>query len=150
MDKIILSPFVIRRRIRFGDCDPAGVIYTPRLSYLIVEAVLDFIATRLGGPAERRIMEMGILPPARSLSIEFLLPLRWDDEIDISVEVAEMRSSAIVFSITGCNGDRATAFSAVLTQVCVSSDTRKPTPIPDALRNALTANVSGKRPDQST
>ena len=69
MHRSAASHFVIRRRIRFGDCDPGGVIYTPRLSYLIVEAVLDFLASRLGGPAERRIIDMGIFPPARSLSI---------------------------------------------------------------------------------
>ena len=44
MHRSAASHFVIRRRIRFGDCDPGGVIYTPRLSYLIVEAVLDFLA----------------------------------------------------------------------------------------------------------
>lgn len=29
----------VSRTILFGDCDPAGVVYTPRFSYFAVEAI---------------------------------------------------------------------------------------------------------------
>jgi len=31
--------FIVHRKILFGDCDPAGVLYTPRIGYFVVEAV---------------------------------------------------------------------------------------------------------------
>ncbi len=129
--------YTTKRRVRFGDCDPGGVIYTPRLGYFVVEAVLDFLSDRLGGPAEKRIMEMGVLPPARALSIEFLKPLDWDAEIEIRVSVHELRTHAITYSIVGelQSGER--AFAARLTQVCISPQTRRPVHIPPALRRAL-------------
>jgi 4-hydroxybenzoyl-CoA thioesterase len=129
--------FITKRRIRFGDCDPGGVIYTPRLGYFVVEAVLDFLSERLGGPAERQILKMGVLPPARALSMEFLKPLDWDAEVDIQVAVLEIRTHAITYSIVGhlASGER--AFVAQLTQVCISPQTRRPVDIPDALREAL-------------
>lgn len=131
------TPFTIRRRVRFGDCDPGGVIYTPRLSYFVIEAVLDFLSARLGGPAERRILEMGILPPARALSIEFLAPLAWDDEITIHVSVHELRTSAISYSVVGFGPSGAKVFTAKLTQVCVSAENRRPVEMPAKLRAAL-------------
>lgn len=59
------SAFVHRRRILFGDCDPGGIMYTPRVTHFVIEASLDFLSDRLGGPAERRMFEMGVAPPAR-------------------------------------------------------------------------------------
>ena len=31
--------FISKRTILFGDCDPAGIVYTPRIGYFVVEAV---------------------------------------------------------------------------------------------------------------
>lgn len=131
------SSFVVRRRVRFGDCDPGGVIYMPRAAYFVVEAVLDFLAERLGGPAERRLFDLGILPPARAFSMEFLQPMAWDDEIDMHVRVEELRLHAMTFSVTGMNAAGDKVFVSRLTQVCVSPETRRPVEIPAALREAL-------------
>ncbi|HUP48245.1 MAG TPA: thioesterase family protein [Thermoanaerobaculia bacterium] len=129
--------FTTKRRIRFGDCDPGGVIYTPRLGYFVVEAVLDFLSERLGGPAERQILNMGVLPPARALSVEFLKPLEWDAEVEIEVGVLELRSHEITYSVVGKLMSGEKAFVARLKQVFISPETRRPVQIPDALRRAL-------------
>ncbi len=131
------KPFLVHRRVRFGDCDPGGVIYTPRLSYFVVEAILDFVSHRLGGPAEKRLMDLGIFPPARSFTLEFLSPLEWDAEIEMQVRVAEMRTHAIKFVVDGYLESGEKTFAAELTQVCVDVDDRKPVPIPNILRAAL-------------
>ncbi|WP_242108298.1 acyl-CoA thioesterase [Luteimonas aquatica] len=133
--------FMTKRRIRFGDCDPGGVIYAPRLGYFVVEAVLDFLSDRLGGPAEREIMKMGVLPPARALSIEFLSPLEWDADVEIRVSVRELRTHAIAYAVVGKLASGETAFLAELTQVCVSPETRRPVAVPEALRRALGGSV---------
>ena len=33
------SIITITRKVLFGDCDPEGIVYTPRFSYFAVEAV---------------------------------------------------------------------------------------------------------------
>ena len=33
------QPFTVRRRVRFGDCDPAGVVYTVQFSEYVVSAM---------------------------------------------------------------------------------------------------------------
>ncbi|MBX7224218.1 MAG: hypothetical protein K1Y36_30165 [Blastocatellia bacterium] len=89
--------------------DPGGIVYTPRVSDFIVEATLDFLACKLRGPAVRRIFEMGIWPPARALAI-------------------------VARKSTG-----ETAFTAQLTQVCISPETKRPVVIPEELRSALSS-----------
>ncbi len=128
--------FIIKRKVRFGDCDPGGVLYTPRIGYFVVEAILDFVSTCLGTSAERGIMDLGVLPPARSLKVDFLKPMAWDDELEIRVFLKEIRRSAFVFSVVGfVSGDK--TFSAELTQVCIDSKTKQPVEVPTKLREAL-------------
>lgn len=130
------NEFIVKRKVRFGDCDPGGVLYTPRIGYFVVEAILDFIAECFGAPAEKSIMELGVLPPARSFNVEFLKPMAWDDEIEIRVHLKEIRTSAIVFSVSGSvRTDK--VFSAELTQVCIDPETKKPVKVPIKLREVL-------------
>ena len=132
-----MSPsFVHRRRILFGDCDPGGIIYTPRVAHFVAEAGLEFLRARLGDGAERRMFAMGVAPPARALSIEFLAPMTWDDELNVEVKVKEIRTRALVVSFVGRVAAK-TVFTAEITQVFVSKDSMKPVPIPKEIKDAL-------------
>ena len=128
--------FTIIRRVRFGDCDPGGVLYTPRISYIVIEAVLDFISACFGAPAEKSIMDLGILPPARAFSVEFLKPMAWDDELEIKVQLKEIRNSAMVYTVDGfVAGDK--TFTSEITQVAISPKTMHPVDVPAKLREVL-------------
>lgn len=131
--------FTTHRTILFGDCDPAGIVYTPRISYFVIEAVHDFLTHALGAPAIRAIFAMGILPPARALNIEFLAPMAWDEEIAIQVSSTELSTSSFSFLVEGRNTEAETTFRATLTQVTVSPQSKRPVPLPQALRDALSA-----------
>lgn len=131
-------PYTATRTILFGDCDPAGVIYTPRVAYFVIEAVHEFLSHLLGGPAVRQLFALGILPPARSLSIEYLSAMVWDDVIEIEVTADEPGTTSFSFSLVAYNAtSRAATFRATLTQVCVSPEDKRPTPIPEVLERAL-------------
>lgn len=130
------SPFIVRRRVLFGDCDPGGILYTPRMAHFVVEAGLDFFRDRLGDGPERKMFDLGIAPPARALSIEFLKPITWDDELTIEVRAQEIRTHAIVLSFTGrVEGEM--VFTSEITQVCISTESLRPVPVPDSIRQAL-------------
>ena len=132
-------PFKTSRVILFGDCDPAGVIYTPRVAHFVVEAALEFLSYALEAPAAKQLFAMGILPPARALSIEFLHPMVWDQRIEIEVSVKEIRDHSFSLLLVACNTDSEMTFRATITQVCVSPETKRPVALPDALRTALQA-----------
>ena len=129
--------FTISRTILFGDCDPAGIVYTPRITYFVIEAVHDFQTHVLGAPAIREIFAMGILPPARALSIEFLAPMAWDEVINIEVSSKELATTSFTFLVEARNSSNEMTFRATLTQVSISPESKRPIPLPQALREAL-------------
>jgi acyl-CoA thioesterase FadM len=130
-------PFRTSRVILFGDCDPGGVIYSPRVAHFVVEAGLAFLSDALGGPAARRLFSMGILPPARALSIEFLHPMTWDEEIDIEVSAERVGEHSFTLLVVASNARGNLTFRGTITQVTISPETRRPVPLPLELRTAL-------------
>ncbi len=130
-------PFTTTRTILFGDCDPAGIVYTPNVAHFVVEAVHDYLAHLLGAPAIREIFAMGVLPPARALAIEYLAPMVWDDIIAIEVSCEQPKTTSFTFLLVARNALTQVVFKATFTQVCISPEDKRPIPIPDALRSVL-------------
>lgn len=129
--------FTTTRTILFGDCDPAGIVYTPRITYFTIEAVNGFLTHVLGAPAIREILAMGILPPARALSIEFLAPMSWDEVINIEVSCKELTITSFTFLVEALNSANEVTFRSTLTQVSISPESKRPVPLPQVLREAL-------------
>lgn len=136
--------FSTKRTILFGDCDPAGIIFTPRVAYFVVEAVHEFLTHILGGPGIRKIFAMGVLPPARAMSIEFFSPMVWDDVIDLDVRCEEPKNSSFSFIVTGRKASGEDTFRSTFTQVCISPDDKRPVPMPDELRQALADSLRNR------
>ncbi len=128
--------FTLKRRVRFGDCDPGGVLYTPNIGFYVVESIQAFMDHLLMAPFERAVLDLGVLPPARKLSVEFLSFMKWDDELDISVYVKAIGTTSYTLGVdASCLGTP--VFTAEFTQVCVDPNTRRPVPIPALLKSAL-------------
>ncbi|HBP4621543.1 TPA: acyl-CoA thioesterase [Pseudomonas aeruginosa] len=131
------TPVFIKRTVLFGDCDPEGIVYTPRFSYFVLEAVQEALGVWLGGPGLRTLLGFRILPPARAFSLEFLHPFTWDDELTMQVGVSNVGTHSFSFSVEGRLSPDVVAFTASLTQVCVSPDTREVMEVPAQLRALL-------------
>lgn len=129
--------FQTKRVVLFGDCDPAGAVYTPRIAHYVIEAGLEFLAHALGTPAERSLIAQGILPPARALNLEFLAPMVWDDEVTVSVSVPKMGQHSFTLQFSGRNQHDIETFCGTVTHVCISSETRRPVALPPELRACL-------------
>lgn len=129
--------FTTTRTVLFGDCDPAGIVYTPRIGYFVIEAIHEFLSHRLGGEGLRKLFAMGILPPARALSVEFLSPMTWDEVISIEVRSEAPGATSFSFAVEGRQASGQVTFRAAMTQVCISPESKQPIPLPEALRQAL-------------
>jgi len=131
------NTIIIKRKVLFGDCDPEGIVYTPRFSYFAIEAVHEALNVWLKGPGLRTLMGFNILPPARAFSLEFLHPVTWDDELSIQVAVESISEHSFSFSIKGFLEKETLAFTANLTHVCISPETKKVVNVPAKLRELL-------------
>ncbi|MCK1789074.1 acyl-CoA thioesterase [Pseudomonas violetae] len=127
----------VSRTILFGDCDPAGVVYTPRFSYFAVEAIYVALDKWLGVPGLRTLMGFDILPPVRAMSFELLAPVTWDDELNIKVGVAKLGVHSFSFLVEGFLGNGTLSFVANITHVCVSPKTKEVVAVPVQLRALL-------------
>nr|BFE96091.1 thioesterase family protein [Pseudomonas brassicacearum subsp. brassicacearum] len=123
----------------FGDCDPAGVVYTPRFFiFFSVEAIYVALDEWLGTPGLRTLMGFEILPPVRAMSMEFLMPLTWDDELSIKVSVAKLGVHSFTFFWSkGSLLMGPYLFVANVTHVCVSPETKEVVAVPAQLRALL-------------
>lgn len=130
------TPVFIKRTVLFGDCDPEGIVYTPRFSYFVLEAVQEALGVWLGGPGLRTLLGFRILP-RRERSPWNSHPVTWDDELTLRVGVSNVGTHSFSFSVEGRLSPDVVAFTASLTQVCVSPDTREVMEVPAQLRALL-------------
>lgn len=98
---------------------------------------MEFQAHVLGAPAPRSLFSLGILPPARNLTIDFLAPLGYDEKITMVVCVSSMGTTSFTCLLVATRQDGEIAFKATFTQVCVDPSTKRPTAIPGPLISAL-------------
>ncbi len=66
------APLQVLRRARWGECDPAGVVYTVNFCEYVASAFELFMAELLGGPLQTMKKQHGFAVPARALTLDFL------------------------------------------------------------------------------
>ncbi|GAB1576162.1 MULTISPECIES: thioesterase family protein [Bordetella] len=132
------TPFVIRRRVKWGDCDPAGVVYTVMFGEYVISAAELFYGRLLGGTPQRLKDEHGFGTPTRALAFDFRASLWPDEEFDMSVAVEHIGQRTYTLHIAGSvRGEP--AFDARLTPICVARGERRAIPVPPVMRDALLA-----------
>jgi acyl-CoA thioesterase FadM len=130
-------PFTVRRRAKWGDCDPAGVVYTVTFSEYVISAAELFYEALFSTNSQRVKDEQGFGTPTRALSFDFRASLRPEDEFDMTVTVEAVRNRSYVLDVTARRPGGEVVFIAKLTPICVRRGERVSIEIPQALREAL-------------
>ncbi|MBP0624841.1 acyl-CoA thioesterase [Cupriavidus consociatus] len=132
------QPFVVRRTVRWGDCDPAGVVYTGRFTDYLLGAV-GLFSEHISGGAGRSGTQHGVGTPCKAMRFEFIGTLWPDDVIDIECWIEAIRTRSYDIRCMARRPDGSAVFDATFSPICVRLDERVGTPIPDSLRAALSA-----------
>lgn len=139
-EKLISTlPVVVRRRVKFGECDPAGVVYTPNFSEFALSAYQWFVSSLLGEPMFGAMQRLGFDSPIKALSFEFLNMLEIEQVFDMTCLVTDIRHRTFDVEVIG----RATAdhprdlFIARITPIMLSRTERRAIEIPETLRRQL-------------
>ncbi|HEV3470892.1 MAG TPA: thioesterase family protein [Pyrinomonadaceae bacterium] len=131
-------PFSTLITVRFGDCDPAGLVYYPALLHYCHAAMEEFFAARCGVSYPRLVGERRVGFPTVSARAEFAAPFVYGDEVEVLVSVSRVgRSSATFEYRLRRRGEAEPRASVTLVQVAINLDTRRPVEIPDELRRAF-------------
>jgi len=129
------DPFVVRREVRWGDCDPAGVVYTGKYTDYLLGAVALY--TEFLGGGKRLGEAHGVGTPCKAMSLEFIGTLWPGDIILIECQVGQIRTKSFDMQVFAKHPDGREVFKAVFSPICVFADRRQGTQIPDTLREVL-------------
>jgi YbgC/YbaW family acyl-CoA thioester hydrolase len=126
-------------KVRFGDCDPAGLVYYPVIFHYCHIAMEEFFAERCGMPYHRLMAEERIGFPTVNTKAEFFVPLVYGDEAEIEVSVARVGQSSLTleYNIRRARENGVLCARSTNVHVSMDMDTRRPLPIPERLRSAL-------------
>ena len=144
---ISVRPFVVRRRARWVDCDPAGVVYTGRFCDYVLDAVGLFLATLSDRPWPEWTRELGVLVPCRGLSFDFRGALWPDDAFEQRVSVSALRERTFELRIDAQRVGGGEVFSATFTGIFIPGDgQRRGVAVPPPIRDALASHRTGASP----
>jgi 4-hydroxybenzoyl-CoA thioesterase len=136
-------PFSTRIKIRFGDADPAGLVYYPNIFHYFHIAMEEFFSAHCGISYEQLLATERIGFPTVNIQTEFRTPIIYGDEIDVEVFVSRPgRTSAIFeYRVTRVSDGQLCAQSTQV-HVAMNLDSRRPVPLPEKFREALGAGAA--------
>lgn len=141
------APFIHRIRVRYGECDPQGIVFNA--NYLLY---FDVAFTELWREAVgpwQEMVERGVDAVVAEANIRFRVPARFDDELALVARVMRLGSSAITTEID-VTRDGELLVGGTLRHVCVATDTWAKTDLPDWVRDGLQPYLHGADGAQST
>jgi 4-hydroxybenzoyl-CoA thioesterase len=124
--------------VRFGDADPAGLVYYPVLFHYCHAAMEEFFAARCAVRYDELVARRRIGFPTVGVRAEFFAPLVYGDEARVEVWVSRVGTSSATFEYRLHRAaDGLLCASATLVQVAMNLDERSAVPVPDDLRRAF-------------
>jgi acyl-CoA thioester hydrolase len=131
----VLTPFVHELRVRYGECDPQGIVFNA--NYLLY---FDVAFTELWREAVGAWTDMverdGVDAVVAEANIRFRAPARYDDVLQLQARVADLGATSITTEIDVVR-DADLLVQGRLEHVFVDTTNWKRTEMPDWIRSGL-------------
>ncbi len=127
--------FSHRLRVRYGECDPQGVVYFARYPAYVDVALTELWRERVGDymdMLERHATDMVVA----EATVRFLGPAAFDDVIEFEVSVSRLGTTALGTSIRA-RVDGTPVAEGAMRHVLVDPATKAKKPLPPDVRAAL-------------
>ncbi|WAR46341.1 tol-pal system-associated acyl-CoA thioesterase [Methylomonas rapida] len=123
-------------RVYYEDTDAGGVVFYANYLKFFERARTEMLRSA-GFEQDRLLSEESVIFVVRSISVDYLKPARFNEQIEVSAKIIESKKASLVFeqSITReqdvlCNG--------TIRIACLDAQSMKPKPIPIAMLEQLT------------
>ena len=124
--------------VRFGDADPAGLVYYPVIFHYFHIAMEEFFAARCGISYQRLMADERIGFPTINVQAEFFKPLVYGDVAEVLVSVSRVGRSSVTFEYSARRtSDGVLCARSTQVQVAMDLDARRAVPLPDKYRQAF-------------
>ena len=124
--------------IRFSHCDPAGIVYFPHYFDMFNGLIEDWYTYELKHDYAELIMGDRFGFPFVHIECDFKIPSRIGEIIELTLLVERIGRSSLGIAIV-CHGDGLVRLRARMVTAMMSLETKKPVPLPHALRTAIEA-----------
>jgi len=135
--------FTTERRVRFADCDAAGIVFFPRYFEMLNGVVEDWFAGPLGLSFRDLHLERHASVPTAAVEARFMIPSRLEDDLTFALTVTRLGGASCALRHRISSGGEL-RFEATQTIVLVGASL-KPEPWPDALRARIAPFVEPLR-----
>lgn len=130
--------FRLPHRIRFSECDPAGIVFYPQYFVMfndLLEAWVDHLLP--DGGFAGFILERRCGLPSVRIEADFKAISRMGDDVELSLDVAHIGRRSLVLQLACRGADGGLRMQVRQTLVTTSLRTHEAISIPDDLRQAL-------------
>jgi acyl-CoA thioester hydrolase len=124
-----------RIRVRYGECDPQGVVFNAHYFAYFDIALTELWRVALGG--YRTMMDEGMDLVVAEATDRYEAPARFYDELDLEVEVTRVGTTSLATSLR-IRRDGELLVEGEMVHVFIDRDALTKTPIPERIRAALT------------
>jgi acyl-CoA thioester hydrolase len=128
------KPFVHELRVRYGECDPQGIVFNA--NYLLYFDVAFTELWRAAVGPWQEMIEHGVDAVVADANLGFRAPARFDDELQLRAQIARLGESSITTEIDVIRAEELLV-AGRLRHVCVATDTWRKTDMPDWIRDGL-------------
>jgi acyl-CoA thioester hydrolase len=137
------EPFVHRLRVRYGECDPQGIVFNAHyIAYFDVALTELWRAALPGG--YQGMVRAGVDMVVAETRARYLAPARFDEEIDIGVEVSHLGTTSLITAVHVRRGDELLV-EGEMRHVFVEVSTHQKAAIPADVRQALERHLVAAR-----
>ncbi len=128
-------PYVVERVVKWGECDPAGIIYTPRAFDYATEAVEGWYRD-VGGLDWQGMGQRNFGAPTVHAECDFLRPLRPNEKVRVVLGIERIGEASLTFRIDCLGGDGEPSLKVTMVSCFTdfAGGEARPMPIPPDIR----------------
>jgi 4-hydroxybenzoyl-CoA thioesterase len=133
------GPFRKQVLVRFGDCDPAGIVFYPRYFEMFNNLVEDWHREALQFSFSEIVTTRSWGLPTVHLEADFVAPTRFGEVLSASLSVREIGATSVSLDILLQAPDGADRVRGKVVLVWIDRRVTRSIPIPDEVRARLLA-----------
>ncbi len=140
-DPVVVShvPYVIRRTIKWGECDPAGMVYTTQFLDFVMHTAEAWFKEVTGYHWNATRRELGIGSPMVHASLDFSHALWPEDSLDLTVTLTGLTRATYTLEVVGHNAGGIECFRGRLIGAITDYKEMKSVAIPADFRSRMEA-----------
>jgi 4-hydroxybenzoyl-CoA thioesterase len=130
-------------RVRFKDCDAAGIVFFPRYFEMLNDLVEDWFREALDWPFDAMHGAAHTGVPTVDLNSRFVAPSRLGEVLTAELRLARLGGSSFTLQVRFLGADGGPRVEMEQRLVCVDTARMAPTPLPERVRAAMSAYLPG-------